>query len=112
MTVIKELTLLSIVEVLAQNYPHTVEGKKILVTIGKDRRDDVEKCLFYLMDIGYVLSELRGMKVEVGEITPIEDDNYRLTASGIGYLDDYNKRITEILKGIKRKPLGFQADNK
>lgn len=108
MPVIKQLTLLSIIELLARNYPHAVGGEEIVAAIGKDRRDDVEKCLFYLMDMGYVLSALRGGKVEVGEITSIEDDGYRLTASGIDYLDEEIKRIAEILEKIEREPPGFR----
>lgn len=108
MPVIKQLTLLSIIELLARNYPHVVWGKEIVAAIGKDRRDDVEKCLFYLMGMGYVLSALSGMKIQVGEITPVEDDSYRLTASGIEYLDKEIKRIAEILEKIEREPPGFR----
>lgn len=102
MPVIKQLTLLSIIELLARNYPRNVKSKDIVAIIGEDRRADVEKCLFYLMDLGYVT----GPKIEVGTLEVTEA--YRLTASGIEYLEDYNKRIAEILEEIERESPGFR----
>ncbi|MFQ6065828.1 MAG: hypothetical protein ACE5K3_00940 [bacterium] len=105
MALINELTGLSILTLLAKKYPSYVGGREIVRVIGKDRELDVEKCLHYLTEKKYI-------EFDVGSPGSIISCAFKLTAEGIDYLDDYNKKLAEMLEQIKRKPMGFQPDNK
>jgi len=112
MSVVNKPIILSILKLLAQKYPQSVPGTAILDMIGQNRGHDIKKCLQYLVDKHYVVGVFseRGY-VRAGDLLPPERESYRLTAAGIDYLSDYEE-LAEISKEIKRKQVGFQADNK
>lgn len=106
MSIVNELTLVSILTALAEKYPHGVKGEEIVLLVGLDRRDDVKRCLGYSIEKGYVLAVAYGRHFPEMEF---EVESYRLTAEGIDYLNNYNKKLAEVLKEIKRKPIGFSS---
>jgi len=110
MAIVNELALLSIVMLLAEHYPVEVRGKVILNAIGRERVRDVEKSLAYLLEKQYIATTANflGMVNEPG--TKIAVSYFRLTGTGVDYLDQYNRDLAEKIKEMKRKSVGFKPD--
>lgn len=123
MSVANELTLVSILTLLAEKYPDGVKGEKIVEALGTKGKEDLRKCVYYSIDKGYVVKdevpgewaagvtvkEVADALIGAGQYFRIEGYIYKLTVKGVRYLDGYNRRIARVLEEIKRGELGFKV---